>query len=68
MDREGPVFSDVSPLGLGTKGSEAIVLDSLADVLETMAVATCECLFGSSGPTDEEESGWGNHGPSEEVM
>ena len=50
--------SDVPPLGLGTRGSEAIVLDSWAVRLKTMAVVTCLCLYGRGRPTDADGSGW----------
>ena len=49
-DREGPSYSHVPPSGLGTKGSEAIVLDSWAVGLETMVVATQLYFWAEAGP------------------
>ena len=45
------------PLSLGTKGSDAVVLDSLAVEIETVAVGTHLHLLGRCRYTDAEDSG-----------
>ena len=56
MDREGPLIRRAS-IGLGSRGSEAIVLDSWAVGSETMAVATHLGPLGRDGPTYTDGSG-----------
>ena len=58
MDRDGFFCSNLPPLGSGAKGSKAIVLDSCAVGLMTVAVPTSLHLLGRGGTTDAEESGW----------